>query len=271
MMRRLIAVGVAYLACAMGLASQIRAYPGGTARVVTNASPYCANCHSSTSVDQLRDIPAEAAGGQMPERRHYSEISAGEGDYGKLSAEDRQMFLTDIKAMDANSSVSIAASSSTVKRLAPLTVTVTTKGGAGPVVGVMLTDNDLRFQSSPLQTEGFLITQAPQVTGPDGKPQTQFLDGRLKDLSKNINYVNIQSVKSDPRAGVYPECKVVYTLRAPSDPGEYTVSAAFLYGTEKASPLGRVEAPGGRVMPLGGQGAHAGRIQFAKPLKVSVK
>src|SRR5262249_3137801 len=135
---------------------------------------------------------------------------------------------------------------------------------------VMLTDTDLRFQSSAVQVEGFTITEAPQVTGPDGKPQTKFIDGRIAELSKNINFVNIQDVKSDPAANVYPECKVVYTLKAPPTPGEYTISAAFLYGTEKASPLGRVEVPGGRVIPAGGGGAGSGRIQFAKPIKITV-
>ena len=138
------------------------------------------------------------------------------------------------------------------------------------VVGVMLTDNDLRFQSGPVQGEGFVITKAPEVTGPDGNPQTRFLDGRAGELAKNINYVNIQDVQSDPAAGTYPTCKIVWTLKAPAQPGEYTISAAFLYGTEKASPLGRVEGPGGRVLPVGGQGAASGRIQFAKPVKIVV-
>ncbi len=270
MLRRWIAVG-ACCACAMGVASQLGAYPGGTPRFVTNAAPYCAGCHSSTSAAQVPDLAADAAAGQLAERRHYGEINGGEEDYAKLSAQDREKLIADIKTMDANCRVSLSVSSDRVKRLAPLTVTVTTKGGAGPVVGVMLTDNDLRYQSSPIQAEGFFITQAPEVTGPQGERQAQFLDGRIKDLPKNINYVNIAGVASDPRAGTYPECKVVYTLKAPSVPGIYTISAAFLYGTEKASPLGRVEAPGGRVMPLGGQGAHSGRIQFAKLAKVTVE
>jgi hypothetical protein len=239
--------------------------------VVTNATPFCTNCHSSTSTDQLKDMPADAASGMLPDHRHYSEITGGEEDYGKLSADDRTKLVNAIKAMDANSKVDLSVSATTVKPGAALTATVKTKGGAGPVVGVMLTDNDQRFQSSPVQVEGFLITQAPAVTGPDGKPQTKFLDGREAGLSKNINYVNIQDVKSDPDAGKYAECQVVYSLKAPTDPGQYTISAAFLYGTEKASPLGRVEAPGGRVMPRGGQGAHSGRVQFAKPVTITVK
>ncbi len=267
---RWIPAGALILACVPGLVGQLRAYPGGTPRAVTNASPYCTNCHSSTSLDQVRDMPEEAQGNVLPEKRHYSEITAGEGNYGKLSPADREKLLAAIKAMDANCRLEMAVSSTRVKPLAALTVTVTTRGGAGPVVGVMLTDNDVRNQCSPVQVQGFVIAAAPQVTGPDGKPQTSFLDGRLQGLSKNINYVNIADVKSDPDAGVYPECKVVYTLKAPAEPGEYTISAAFLYGTEKASPLGRVEGPGGRVFPVGGQGAHSGRVQFAKPVKVTV-
>ena len=54
-----------------------------------------------------------------------------------------------------SSRVELVASVSSVKSLAPLTVTVKTHGGAGPVVGVMLTDNDMRFSSSPVQTAGF--------------------------------------------------------------------------------------------------------------------
>ena len=270
MNRRSVPAVALIVATTVGIASQLGAYPGGTPRIVTNVSPFCSGCHSSVTTDQLRDLPAEAQAGQLPEKKHYAAISAGDGDYQKLQPADREKLLAAVKAMDANSKVSIAVSSTSLKALATLTVTVTTRGGAGPVVGVMLLDTDLRWQSSPVQTEGFVITQPPQVTGPDGKPQTKFLDNRLAELSKNINYVNIGDVKSDPDAGTYPECKVVYTLKAPATPGEYTVTAAFLYGTEKAIALGRVEVPGGRVIPAGGGGAASGRIQFAKPVKITV-
>jgi hypothetical protein len=271
MTRRWIPVAALCLASALSLTNRLGAYPGGTPRFVTNAAPYCATCHSSVNADQLRDLPPDAVSGMLPENRHYADLSAGERNYSKLSAEDRGKLLAAVKAMDANCRVGLSASATRLKPSAPFTVTVTTRGGAGPVVGVMLTDNDLRYQSSPVQTEGFVLTAPPQVTGPDGKPQTKFLDGRLAGLSKNINYVNIQDVRSDPEANSYPECKVVYALNAPAAPGEYTISAAFLYGTEKASPLGRVEAPGGRVLPLGGQGGGSGRIQFATPVKITVR
>lgn len=265
------AVFMVILLAGLGTARKLAAYPGGTPRVVANLATGCTNCHSSVNAEQLRDVPADAQASLLIEGRHFGEIKAGEENYQKLSAPDREKLIAAIKAIDSHSSVSLAASATQVKKSAPLTVTVTTKGGGGPVIGVMLTDNDLRYQSSPVQVQGFLITAAPQVTGPDGKPQTKFLDGRAAGLSKNINYVNIQEVKSDPDAGTYPECKVVYTLQAPNAAGEYTISAAFLYGTEKATTLGRVQGPGGRIYPLGGGGAHSGRVAFAKPIKVTVQ
>ena len=205
-MKARVVVGVALvLTSLVGAAGQLRAYPGGTPRFTTNANTFCAGCHSSVGADQLRDQPADAASSMTIEGRHYAAIQSGQ-NYSRLSSDDRAKLLETVKAMDANSKVEIAASATSVKANAPLTVTVTTHGGAGPVVGVMLTDTDLRFESSPVQVEGFLITKAPDVTGPDGKPQTAFIDGRYKDLPKNINYVNVQGVKSDPSTNTYPTC-----------------------------------------------------------------
>ncbi len=134
----------------------------------------------------------------------------------------------------------------------------------------MLTDCDLRYSASPVQAGGFYISAEPQVVGPDGKPQTTFLDGRAKELGRNINYVNVAGVQSDPDAGTWPVCKVTYTLVAPCKAGEYTISAAFLYGTEKSVAVGRVQAADGRTLPAGGGTAPSGRIQFAKPVKITV-
>jgi len=270
MKRSFAAASSLVLAAAAGLASQLAAYPGGTPRFVTNASTYCASCHSSVNADQLKDLQPDAAAGMLPDKRHYAAIAAGERAYSQVAAENREKLLTAVKALDANSKVDLEVSAAKVKPGGALTATVTTHGGGGPVVGVMLTDNDQRYQSSPVQVQGFLITRDPQVTGMDGKPQTAFLDAREPGLSKAINYVNIQNVYSNIDAGNYPVCKVVYSLTAPALPGEYTISAAFLYGTEKASSVGRQESPDGRVMPVGGQSAGSGRIQFAKPVKVTV-
>jgi hypothetical protein len=258
------------LASLAGLATQLFAFPGGTPQLVTNMSPQCANCHSSVDLDQLRDQSPDRAASLVITSRHYPALENGEHDYAKLSADDRQKLLTAVKAVDANSKVEMELSATKVKPSAKLTVTITTHGGAGPVVGVMLTDCDLRYSASPVQAGGFYISEDPAVVGPDGKPQTTFLDGRAKELGRNINYVNVAGVQSDPDAGKWPVCKVTYTLMAPAKPGVYTISAAFLYGTEKSIAIGRVEAPNGRVLPAGGGAANSGRIQFAKPVKVTV-
>jgi hypothetical protein len=268
---RALAVALIGVAAASSLvASRLVAYPGGTPRHVTNMSPQCAGCHASVNIEQLRDLSPEEAAGSLPDKLHYQRISSGDRAYAKLSPEDREKLLAAVKTMDANSRVEMSVSATSLKPLAPLTVTVKTRGGAGPVVGVMLLDNDVRYQASPIQTEGFLITAAPKITGPDGTTQTKFLDARLPGLEKNLNYVNIQGVKSDPDAGTYAECSVVYSLRAPAEPGTYTVTAAYLFGTEKSVAVGRTETPDGRVMPVGGMG-NSGRIAFAKTVQVTVK
>lgn len=253
-----------------GLATQLFAFPGGTPQLVTNMSPQCANCHSSVDADQLRDQSPDRAISLTIANRHYAALERGDRDYAKLSADDRQKLLTAVKAVDANSKVEMEVSAIKVKPAATLTVTITTHGGAGPVVGVMLTDCDLRFSASPVQAGGFYISEEPRVVGPDGKSQTTFLDGRAKELGRNINYVNVTGVQSDPDAGKWPVCKITYTLLAPCKPGVYTISAAFLYGTEKSVAVGRVEGANGRIGPAGGGGANSGRIQFVKPVKVTV-
>jgi hypothetical protein len=253
-----------------GLATQLFAFPGGTPQLVTNMNPQCANCHSSVDADQLRDQAPDRANSLLIANRHYAALENADRDYAKLSADDRQKLLAAVKAVDANSKVEMQVSAVKVKPAATLTVTITTHGGAGPVVGVMLTDCDLRYSASPVQAGGFFISAEPEVVGPDGKPQTTFMDGRAKELGRNINYVNVTGVQSDPDAGTWPVCKVTYTLVAPCKPGVYTISAAFLYGTEKSVAVGRVQGQNGRILPAGGGTAASGRIQFAKPVKVTV-
>lgn len=253
-----------------GVAGQLSAFPGGTPRVVTNMNTQCAGCHASVGADQLRDQSPEQATNMVVENRHYASLTRGDERYAKLTPEDRAKLLAAVKAVDANSNVTLAASANKVKPGANVTLTVTTQGGAGPVVGVMLTDTDLRFSSSPVQVNGFYISAAPVVTGPDGQPQTAFLDGRAKELGKNINFVNITGVQGDAEANKWSTCKVIWTLVAPTRPGTYTITAAYLFGTEKSTAIGRVEGPGGRIGPAGGNGGGSGRIMFAKPVTITV-
>jgi hypothetical protein len=269
MSRRWIATALVLISLP-ALTGTLRAFPGGTPRVVTNMNTQCAGCHTSADANQLRDQSPDFVNNMLAPNHHYRGLESGDRNYGKLSPEDRTKLLAAVKAVEANSSVQLVASATSVKPSGEFTVTVTTKGGAGPVVGVMLTDCDLRYSSSPVQVNGFWIDGEPQVTGPDGKPQTAFLDGRAKELQRNINFVNITGVHGDPDANTWSTCKVTWKLVAPARPGTYTISAAYLFGTEKSIAIGRVEEPGGRVVPAGGGGAGSGRILFAKPITIKV-
>src|SRR5438477_10982305 len=104
-----------------------------------------------------------------------------------------------------------------------------------------------------------MISGAPAVMGPDGKPQTTFVDKRAAGLAKNINYVMVYGMKGDAVAKTYGNATVAYPLTAPTKPGDYTIAAALLYGTEKASPLSTVKKTG-FDLPLGGFAGASGRI-----------
>ena len=65
---------------------------------------------------------------------------------------------------------------------------------------------------------------------------------------------------------MYATARVSYMLKAPPTPGEYPLTAAFLYGTADPD-----EWKTGRfVVPPGGLTGPAGRIQFSNTLRVRV-
>ena len=118
--------------------SLVSAYPGGTPDFQTDVIPYCAACHSS--IDEASLLGAgERAGKEVAERKHFAPILAGEKGYGKLSEADRQTLVTHIKAVDANSTITLEFPAQVAKgETFQLTIRLT--GGAGPVVGVALVD-----------------------------------------------------------------------------------------------------------------------------------
>jgi hypothetical protein len=242
-------------------------YPGGPLRDVTDAAPYCAGCHSSVGTDQLRNLPIQQAGSRTV-TGHTEAIKAGLGPYAKLLPMQRAKLIADVEKVDANAKVSIDVPA-TLKPGQEFSVTVSTRGGSGPVVGIMLLDVDLRDQAREIQGEGFYIAGPPRVIGPDGKPQDQWLERRYDHLARNLNFIVVFGVKADLAANQFSNTSVTYHLVAPHRRGKYTICAAFLYGTEKASPLGRVEEKG-RTMPLGGFDASSGRILFTKVRTVEV-
>ena len=139
------------------------------------------------------------------------------------------------------------------------------------VVGVWLMESDLRFQGRAIQSDGWLVVGAPKVWGSDGKEQTKWIDSRGQGLKKNLNAVLIFDQQADLAAKKFPEGKVTWTVQAPHTPGTYTVAAAFQYGTEKASSVGRVTTPAGVIVPRGGPAGPSGHIMFSKVATVTVR
>lgn len=245
-------------------------YPNGPRIHFSDLTPACAGCHSSVDAEQLRDLPPAFASKQLVEAKHYQAILTGARAYKDLSPADRKKLVGDIKRVDANASVTLLAPG-TAARGEQITVTVMARGGAGPVLGVSLLDSNLRYQARPIASDGWLVVGAPRVVGPDGAVQTKWADSRAEGLRKNLSFVLVFGAKSDLARQSFPQAKVTWTLRAPRDPGEYQIAAAFLYGTEKASPLGAVPKAGGGFLPVGGGAAPSGRIKFSPVATITVK
>ena len=235
---------------------------------VGDGSPYCAACHSSFDASYHPELPAEASQAQVYTTKHYKALEEGTfPGYKTLEPDKRKELLEQAKKIDQNSSVQLKASAPTVAPGGNLTVTVTTKGGIGPVVGIMLLDEPLRYQARPIQGTGWFIASPPEVIGPDGKPQSKWLDRRFNKQQANLNFILVYDVASDPAQDKYATARVSYVLKAPATPGEYPITAAFLYGTAEANEMksGKYEAP------PGGNPSPSGRIQFSNTVKVRVQ
>lgn len=268
MRRRL---GAWALAAAVLTLSPTSAQPfsGGPLRNVTDLTPTCASCHSSFNREQLRELPEAVATSLIPDTRHYKAIEDGTGPYQSMSPADRQRLLADVKTMDQNASVTISVPQA-LKPGQEGQISAAVKGGHG-LVGVLLVDTDLRYQARPIQADGWLIVGPPRIWGGDGKEQTRWVDSRAPGLKKNLNSAIVFDQVSDIAAKKLAEAKVVWTVKAPQEPGNYSVTVAFQFGTEKASPVGTVTTPTGAVLPRGGPGGPSSRIMFAKPIHVAVR
>ncbi len=236
--------------------------------LVGDASPYCAVCHSSFDASYQPELPAEASQGWVYTTKHYKALEEGTfPGYKTLEPEKRKELLEQAKKIDQNASVQLATSAPTVAPGGTISVTVSTKGGIGPVVGIMLLDEPLRFQARPIQSTGWFIASAPEVIGADGKPQSKWLDRRFNKQQTNLNFVLVYDIASDPAKDMYATARVSYALKAPATPGEYPITAAFLYGTGEANEMksGKYEEP------PGGNNAPSGRIRFSNTVKVRVQ
>ncbi len=250
-------------------ASEGETWSGGPLLNVTDLEAKCGVCHSSVSREQLRLDPAGVQTSQVVENKHYKAIEGGSGPYQAMSADDRQKLLADVKIMDQNASVTLSVPES-VRPGQEVQITATIKGG-NEVVGVALMDTDLRMQGRIIQGDGWVIVGPPKIWGSDGKEQTRWVDSRGPGLRKNINSAIIFDQKADLATNQFAGGKATWTVKAPLEPGTYSVTAVLWYGTEKASPLGRVTTAKGAVLPMGGGFGHSGHILFSKPVRVTVQ
>jgi hypothetical protein len=242
------------------------AYPGGTPTYQTDAAPFCAGCHSSRDVSALEGA-GERAEKEVAESKHIAVILSGQGGYQSLSEGDRATLADQIRALDAASTVTLSAPPS-VKPGQTFAVQVNVTGGAGPVVGVALVDSTHRWYARPAASAGWSVVAAPEITGADGQPRTEWLERRPAASGRNLSFVNVPGIASDAAVGSWDSAQVVFTLRAPDRPGSYPLSAAFLYGTEKSTLLGYTTNAMGRKEVRGGLSGGSGRVLFA-PLQTN--
>jgi mono/diheme cytochrome c family protein len=257
---------VAGMVLAAGAAS---AYPGGTPAFQTDAAPYCAACHSSRSEAALSGAPEGRAAKEMPESKHLALIQSGQGEYGKLTPEQRGELAAHIRAVDSASTVAISAPA-TVAAGATFQVTVDVTGGAGPVVGIGLVDLDHRWLARPAPSAGWLVVEPPKIHGQDFLEQKEWLAQRPEPLGRNLAFVNVKGISSDAVRSQWGRAQVIWTLRAPTVPGRYPLAAAYWYGTEKASPHGVIEDPVRGKLVRGGLGGASGRVMFSELQRIEV-
>lgn len=244
-------------------------YPGGTPDFQTDAMPYCAACHSSTDEASLAGA-GERAAKEVADRKHLAPILAGEKGYGKLTAEERQTLVTHIKAVDANASIQLEFPPQVAKG-ETFQVSVKVTGGAGPVVGVGLVDRPHRWYARPASIVGWEVVGAPTIIGPDGSPQSEWIEKRPERFGRNLSFVNVTGVESDAVAGSWSKSKVIFSLRAPDKTGDFPLVGVYFYGTEKATPLGHETHPIYGKLVRGTYTGKSGRVKFSTAHVVSVR
>jgi hypothetical protein len=247
----------------IGLVRSAVAYPGGPQIQVTDVMPVCAGCHLTTKAEHTPERPADYSNAELPANEHYKALENAEKAYRLMPEAKRKALLKVVKWMDDNSSVTLKAPT-TAKPGATIQLTVETKGGIGPVVGVALVDLPLRFQARPITSDGWYVADTPTVIGPDGKEQRWWLDKRANE-KKNLSFILVQA-KANVEKKVLPTAKITWNLRAPIDPATYTITAAFLYGTEAVD-----EYKSGKLEPPpGGSSGPSGRTAFSDTVTVTI-
>lgn len=255
---------------ALVLAGTAGAYPGGTPSYQTDVAPFCAACHSSRDAAALEGA-GERATKELAANKHIAVIRAADprSGYASLSEADRATLIGHIEALDRASTVTLEAPAS-VEAGATFRVTVKVTGGAGPVVGVALVDRAHRWYARPAASAGWQVVAPPEIRV-GGELKTDWLDKRPAAAGRNLSFVNVTDIHSDASKGEFASAEVTFTLRAPAQPGATPLAAAYLYGTEKGSPLGTTTDALGRTRTLGGTGAGSGRVLFSEVRTIRVE
>ena len=267
--RHLLALGMGVTALVLGLGSgSVAAYPGGTPDFQTDVGPFCAACHSSTSIDDLSGL-GDRASAELALNKHLGAIRSGTGKYAELSEQDRARLAELISAVDQNSTISLEFPA----QVAPgetFQVTVKVTGGAGPSVGVGLVDRPHRFFARPASAEGWKVVGAPTIIGPKG-PQSQWIGRRPEREGRNITFVNVEGVESSAEENKWSRAKIIFTLKAPKEVGDYPLVGAYFYGTETAVAMSTRKNPEYGPQPMGGVLGKSGRVKFSETAVITVK
>jgi len=249
-------------------AAGVQAYPGGTPHFQTDVAPFCAACHSSTAESDLAGL-GDQARAELALHKHHAAIRAGLGPYAALSEADRAALVEQLVTIDRNATIALEAPA----QVAPgeiLQVTIRLIGGAGPVVGVGLVDRAHRHFARPASAIGWQGVGAPTVIGPAG-PQTEWIERRPEREGRGITFVNVGGVASSVDRDTWSRAKVIFSLRAPLEAGDYPLVGAYFYGTEKAAALSTRQTADRGAQPLGGFSGASGRIKFSDRVLISVK
>lgn len=251
------ATSLALLGLALPLLSQ--AYPNGPTQYVTDMLPACASCHAMRDKSTMPEMPAAFAEGELPEAKHYGMVRAQmpPSPYLELTDEQKGRLIQEAEQIDKDASVRLDAPAE-VKRGEKITLTIKARGGNGPTIGLMLVDKPYRYQARPATADGWRIVDAPKVKGQGGKAQSAWLDRRIKGTPRNLSFILVMEQRYAPDKGVVPEGEITYTLTAPDKEGNYTLTAAFLYGTENTRQAGFFQRPSGRIL-------------FSEPHKIRVR
>ena len=267
--RTILATGWMVMGLLVGLgAGTAAAYPGGTPDFQTDVGPYCAACHSSTAADDLSGLGKRATA-ELAANKHYAAIRAGSGKYSELSEQDRGQLIELLSAVDVNSTITLEFPA----QVAPgetFQVTVKVTGGAGPSVGVGLVDRPHRFFARPASALGWEVVGAPTIIGSKG-PQSSWIERRPEREGRNITFVNVEGVESSADDDKWSRAKIIYSLKAPHEIGDYPLVGAYFYGTETGVGMSTKMHPEFGPQPLGRMLGKSGRVKFSEPAVISVK